>query len=128
MAFGTPIVSVQDGPRMSGKLSNFGGHKATPFGKGGVKRKRARALLALKKARAADLSYYQGDDIDLAKLSAAKRKSLPSSAFVFPKTREFPIHDIHHARAALANAHHAPSPALVRAKVLKKYPELRSGK
>lgn len=40
----TPIVSVQDGPRMSGKISNFGGHKAAPFKKGG--KRRAKVLVA----------------------------------------------------------------------------------
>lgn len=34
-------------------------------------------------------------------LTAAKRKRLPSSSFVFPEQRAFPIHDIQHARSAM---------------------------
>lgn len=52
LSLSTPIVSVQDGPRMSGKVSNFGGKKAAPFKKGGGRR--AKVLLAkavAKKAR-----------------------------------------------------------------------------
>lgn len=37
----------------------------------------------------------------------------------------FPIHDIAHARNALARAHFAPNPAGLKAKVYKKYPELK---
>lgn len=40
---------------MAGKLSNFGGKKATPFGKGGkrnAKNKKALALALTRKARA----------------------------------------------------------------------------
>ena len=38
----------------------------------------------------------------MSKLTYAQRKSLPSSAFVFPKERKYPIHDIQHGRHALA--------------------------
>ena len=37
----------------------------------------------------------------MAELSSRKRKKLPSSAFVFPKKRAFPINDEAHATAAL---------------------------
>lgn len=114
----TPIVSQQDGPRMSGKLSNFGGKKATPFGKRGLKGKRARAKALVRKAKGADLSN----------LHASTRADLPDSAFVFPKTRKFPIHDRKHAKAALLLAGHSENPALVKAKVYARYPELRKGK
>ena len=40
----------------------------------------------------------------MAKLTAAKRNALPSSAFVFPKTRKFPIEDASHKRNALSRA------------------------
>ena len=36
----------------------------------------------------------------------------------------FPINDIAHARNALARAHFAPNPAGIRAKVMRKFPEL----
>jgi len=37
----------------------------------------------------------------------------------------FPINDIKHARNALARAHFAPNPAGIKAKVYKKFPELK---
>lgn len=40
----------------------------------------------------------------MAKLTTAARNALPSSAFVFPKTRKFPIHDEAHQRDALSRA------------------------
>lgn len=49
----TPIVSSEDGPRMSGKMSNFGGKKATPFGKGGKRRAKVLAKAVVAGAKAA---------------------------------------------------------------------------
>lgn len=40
----------------------------------------------------------------MAKLSYRDRKNLPSSTFVFPKERKFPINDVSHARNALSRA------------------------
>jgi hypothetical protein len=40
----------------------------------------------------------------MAKLTASKRNSLPSSDFVFPAQRKFPIEDANHARNALSRA------------------------
>ncbi len=40
----------------------------------------------------------------------------------------FPVHDIAHARNALARAHFAPDPAALKAKVYKMYPELKKNK
>ncbi|HWY34684.1 MAG TPA: hypothetical protein VNX68_08555 [Nitrosopumilaceae archaeon] len=37
----------------------------------------------------------------------------------------FPIPDLAHARNALARAHYAPNPAGIKAKVYKKFPELK---
>jgi len=62
----------------------------------------------------------------MAKLTVAVRKRLPSTAFAFPKTRRYPIHDRAHARDALARASHA-SPAIlavVRAAVRRRFPTL----
>lgn len=42
ISLSTPIVSTQDGPRMS--MKNFGGKKAAPFVKGG--KRRAKVLAA----------------------------------------------------------------------------------
>lgn len=40
----------------------------------------------------------------------------------------FPINTLARARNALARAHYAPNPAGIRAKVYKKYPQLKKGK
>ena len=40
----------------------------------------------------------------MAKLTAKKRKALPSSAFAYPSVRKYPINDKTHARAALSQA------------------------
>lgn len=62
----------------------------------------------------------------MAKLSSAARRSLPTSAFVFPKTRKFPIEDASHARNALsrAGAKGGAVQKKVRAAVHRKYPAL----
>ncbi|MGH3502025.1 MAG: hypothetical protein ACRDQA_14250 [Nocardioidaceae bacterium] len=64
---------------------------------------------------------------DLSKLSKAERDALPSSAFVFPKTRDFPINDLAHAKAALrlAGRESPEREAKVRAAVFAKYPKLK---
>jgi hypothetical protein len=61
----------------------------------------------------------------VAKLSAAARKKLPSSSFVFPATRSFPIHDLSHAENALARASGQPEESAVKAAVYRRYPQLR---
>ena len=58
----------------------------------------------------------------MAKLTTKERNSLPSSAFVFPKDRRYPIHDKSHAQNALARASGKPEEATVRAAVAKRYP------
>ncbi len=40
----------------------------------------------------------------MAKMKAKQRNSLPDSAFVYPKERKYPVHDLPHARAALRMA------------------------
>lgn len=62
----------------------------------------------------------------MAKLTVAVRQRLPSTAFAYPKTRRFPIHDRAHARDALARASHAGPAALavVRAAVHRRFPTL----
>lgn len=67
-------------------------------------------------------------DDQLAELSPKKRKSLPVTAFVFPKERRYPIHDLAHARNALARASGKPEEAAVKAAVYKKFPQLRPSK
>lgn len=69
--------------------------------------------------------------IEEKELSYQSRKELPDSAFVFPKTRKYPIHDIAHAKNALARVSAFGTPAekkAVRAAVYRKYPELRPNK
>jgi hypothetical protein len=62
-------------------------------------------------------------------LTLRERERLPAAAFVFPKQRRFPIHDLFHGRLALI---YVMSPSLaadreqVAKAVLARYPELRS--
>ena len=62
----------------------------------------------------------------MSKLTAAQRRNLPRSAFVFPKARAYPIHDEAHARAALSLAARAGGHELqaVKAAVRKRYPKI----
>ncbi|HUT60261.1 MAG TPA: hypothetical protein VNA25_20645 [Phycisphaerae bacterium] len=63
----------------------------------------------------------------MATLSAKGRKSLPSSAFVFPAQRKYPIHDLAHARDALARVlanGSSSEKAKVRAAVHRRYPSI----
>ena len=60
----------------------------------------------------------------MAKLSTKARNALPSSAFVFPKTRRYPIHDKSHARNALARSSGKSEEGKVRAAVNRRYPGL----
>ena len=60
----------------------------------------------------------------MAKLSYGERKNLPSSDFVEPKARKYPIEDKSHARNALARvAQHgtAKEKSMVRTAVHRKY-------
>ena len=61
------------------------------------------------------------------KLSARSRKALGSGSFVFPGERRYPIHDLAHARNALARSAGKPEAAKVRAAVFSRYPALKKG-
>lgn len=63
----------------------------------------------------------------MAKLTTEERKDLSASDFVFPKTREYPIENISHARNALARSSGKSEADKVRAAVYRKYPSLRPG-
>lgn len=61
------------------------------------------------------------------KLTLKARKALPSSDFVFPKTRAYPIEDRDHAEAAerlVGREHSASMKAKVDAAVHERYPQL----
>lgn len=61
-------------------------------------------------------------------LTTKGRKQVKAENFVFPKERRYPIHDISHARNALARVSQHGTPeekAKVRAAVYRKYPSLR---
>jgi len=74
------------------------------------------------------------------KLTSASRKALSSKSFVFPGVRAFPIHDISHARNALARANQGTSVASklgisvsavasrVRSAVSRKFPQIEQTK
>ena len=64
----------------------------------------------------------------MAKLTYQQRKGLSGSSFVFPKKRAYPIHDMAHARNALARVaqHGSPSEqAAVKRAVYARYPGLK---
>jgi hypothetical protein len=56
--------------------------------------------------------------------SAGKYKNLSKSSFAGP-SGTYPINNLAHARNALARAHFSPNAESIRAKVYKKYPELK---
>ena len=63
----------------------------------------------------------------MSKLTAAKRKAIPSKDFAGPD-RSYPINDASHARNALSRVSQHGSPALksrVRAAVKRKYPGIK---
>jgi hypothetical protein len=62
-------------------------------------------------------------------LSEKRRAALPAGAFVFPRERRFPIHDLYHGRLALIyvlSPSHAASRDAVVETVLARYPQLAS--
>lgn len=66
-----------------------------------------------------------------AKLSYRARQRLPDSAFAIPEERKYPIHDMTHARNALARVSAFGTPdekERVRRAVYARYPELKGGK
>ena len=65
----------------------------------------------------------------MAKLTYQQRKKLPSTAFVNPKERKYPIQDKAHARNALARVSAFGTPAekaAVKKKVCSRYPFISS--
>jgi len=65
--------------------------------------------------------------VESKRLTYEARKHLPSHAFVFPKSRSYPVHDISHARNALARASAYGSPKVkgaVYKAVFNRYPSL----
>lgn len=70
--------------------------------------------------------------LEKAKLSAADRKKLPKSAFVFPDKApgpgSYPIHDMAHAKNALARSSDKPEEKKVKAAVYAKHPKLKVAK
>lgn len=106
-------------------LANFGGKKAAPFGKGGKRRIAKAALKRHGERMARKAKAKAAKSADLSVLSTADRKALPASAFVFPSKRAYPIHDLAHAKDALARSSGKPEAAAVRAAVYRRYPNLR---
>lgn len=62
----------------------------------------------------------------MGKLTSKERNSLPDSAFAGPH-RSFPVNDQGHAKAALGRAseYHPELKAKIRAKVAKKFPDMK---
>lgn len=72
------------------------------------------------------------ESLRVLELSDPERAALPASAFVFPDRRAWPIHDLDHAKIALAYmAQGKGDPAdypKIRAAIRKRYPELQEPK
>jgi len=64
----------------------------------------------------------------VAKLTAAKRKKLPTSDFVEKSDRKYPIPDAAHARDALARSSGKAEHAAVVAAVRRKFPGIKVSK
>lgn len=64
----------------------------------------------------------------MAKLTSAERNKLGSNQFAIPSKRAYPIHDLNHARDALARASGKSVEKQVRAAVGKKWPQLAEKK
>ena len=62
----------------------------------------------------------------MAVLTTKGRKHIKPSNFVFPKDKRYPIHDITHARNALARSSGKPEEAAVKKAVYAKYPSLKA--
>lgn len=60
-----------------------------------------------------------------AALDSETRNDLADSSFAMPKERRYPIHDISHARNALARSSGKPEEETVRRAVYRKYPSLK---
>jgi len=60
----------------------------------------------------------------MAKLTTKARKKLPKKDFALPTTKDYPIEDKNHARAALSRSSGKPVAAKVRKAVQKKYPSM----
>lgn len=63
----------------------------------------------------------------MAELTAAKRNAIPAEEFALPG-RRYPIHDLAHARNALARVAQHGTPAeqaIVRAKVKRRFPTIK---
>lgn len=58
-------------------------------------------------------------------LNAKARKRIKPSNFVFPATKRYPIHDLAHAKNALARSSGKPEEAKVKAAVHRKYTQLK---
>jgi len=63
--------------------------------------------------------------MQLSTLNAKARKHIAPSNFALPKTKQYPIHDLAHARNALARSSGKPEEGKVRAAVYKKFPQLK---
>jgi RNase P protein component len=78
-----------------------------------------------------DQLYYRLRGRRKFKLTYAQRQRLPRSAFVYPRTRKYPIENIAHARNALARVARFGTKAekrKVRLAVFRRYPSIDRGR
>lgn len=71
------------------------------------------------------------DPLFMEAMNQSERANIKKEDFVYPegydddKEPKYPIHDEAHAKAAIAYAHNAPDPELVKNAVYKRYPNLK---
>jgi hypothetical protein len=130
-----PHITVATGdtelPELTGESISF---SAITFLKGGerhdfpfagevVNPEEESELPVLEEERSRDY-IRRREALSAAVLTTRRRKDLPRSAFVFPGERRYPIHDLAHARNALARSSGKPEEKKVRAAVCRRYPDL----
>ena len=104
------------------------GTRESRIGEAPVSRRQREAVVSARAKRGAD-SKMGAEAVALRELTGKARKALPSSTFVFPGQRKYPIQDLSHARNALARSSGKPEEGAVKAAVYKRYPQLKnSGK
>lgn len=88
----------------------------------------SKPLQTLTGGKAVNMSNPARKVLDLAKLTAKRRKKLPPSQFAVPGKKAYPVHDAAHAKAALARVAQfgtaAEKAAVVKA-VRRKYPNMK---
>ncbi len=69
--------------------------------------------------------FFDEEEVEKDELTSQGRDDIKDKNFALPAERKYPIHDLCHAKNALARASGKPEEAQVRAAVYRKYPDLK---